>query len=290
MTMAQAAAVQDRHSAALSNTPGLTPEQIESYEQNGFVGPLTLCSPEEMAELRDWIDAEDFLSRPSPLYGAGRRGMAVLRDWHLVYRRIQAMCTHPVLTASMASLMGPDLLLWRTQFMLKEARVGKPVAWHQDLGFPGHLLMPALKPVKNISAWIAIDRADLENGCVWCVPGTQKERLPFQMGKTGENERGLFGRQYKIEYVVDTAKAVPMVLEPGQYFLFSESTLHGSTHNPSPRRRTGVAIRVTTPEVKVYEGQTLDGQGYNLDNWGCVLMSGADRYGYNKMIDPQYIG
>src|SRR5579863_9025921 len=130
-------------SAPRSNTPGLTLEQLSFYEENGFVGPLTLCTPEEMAELRDWIDTDGFLERPSPLYGAGPRGGKMLRDWHLVYRRMAWLCTHPVVTAAMASVMGPDLLLWRSQFQLKPAG-GGPVHWHQDLGFPGHLLRPAL--------------------------------------------------------------------------------------------------------------------------------------------------
>jgi chlorinating enzyme len=290
MTIAETSAVRERSRAAPRRSNlGLTPEEIEFFDENGFVGPLTLCSPEEMAELREWIDAEDFLSRPSPIYGWSPRGRKVMRDWHLVHRRMHWMCAHPTVSATMASIMGPDLLLWRTQFMPKDARSGMPVAWHQDLGFPGHLMKPALSPAKNISAWIAIDRADMENGCVCVVPGTHKQKLAFRMDKTGSNETGLFGRQYKLEYIVDTSTAVPMVLEPGQYFLFNESALHGSTHNPSPRRRLGIAIRVTTPEVKIYEGQTLDGQGFNLDKWGCVVMSGEDRYGRNKLIEPPFV-
>ena len=300
MTMAQPIAPPERSTTTLnSNAPGLTTEQIETYRRNGFIGPLTLCTPEAMAELREWIDAEDFLSRPSPLYEAAPLGMkAVVQgldyekasDWHLVYRQIYALCTHPTVTAAMASLMGPDLLLWRSHLQLKEARVGKPVAWHRDRSFPGQLGLPALNPVKNISAWIAIDRADVENGCVWCVPGTHKQNIPVRRGELGADEEGLFGRRYKLEYVVDTTTAVPMVLDPGQYFLFTESTLHGSPHNPSPRRRTGFSVRVTTPEVRVYDGQSTDGQGYKLDRWGCVLMSGEDRYGYNKIIEPRLIG
>lgn len=267
---------------------GLTAEQVALYEENGFVGPFTLCSPEEMAEIRNWIDEKGFLNRPSPLYGTGPRDTKVLRDWHLVYRRMFDLCTHPRIAAAMASIMGPDLLLWRSQFQLKEAR-GEAVAWHQDLGFPGHLMMPALDPVKNISAWIAIDEADLENGCVWLVPGTHKSRIQRRMTNTKENERGLFGRKYKVEYVVDTSNAVAMPVAPGQYFLFSESSLHGSPPNPTKRRRMGLSLRVTTPDVKVYAGQTIDGQGYPLDKWGCVLMCGEDRFGYNRIVDPTFL-
>jgi len=297
MSTAQATVRERSSEAPRFDPPGLSQEQVQCYRENGFVGPLTLCSPEEMAELRAWIDPEDFLNRPSPLYRPIDGGSQILGltyessvDWHLVYRRMHRLCAHPALTAAMASLMGPDLLLWRSQFMLKEARDGKPVAWHKDRSFAGPMGMPALNPVKNISAWIAIDRADLDNGCMWCVPGTHKQRIPVLRSKAGKDEEGLFGRDFKTEYVVDTAAAVPMILDPGQYFLFTESTLHGSTHNPSSRRRMGVVIRVTTPEVKIYDGLAMDGQGCNLDNWGCVLIRGEDRYGYNKLIEPQFVG
>ncbi len=147
-----------------------------------------------------------------------------------------------------------------------------------------------MNPVKNISAWIAIDRADLTNGCVWVVPGTHKMKIERRMVTSAKDEKGLFGRRYRVEYVVDTRPAVPMICEPGQYFLFGEAILHGSTHNPTSGRRLGMSLRVTTPEVKVYEGQSVDGQGYSLDKWGCILMNGADSYGYNKIVEPDFIG
>lgn len=265
---------------------GLTPEQVKFYEENGYVGPLELCSEEEMLALRDWMDASGMFdpSFESPIYGRAPSGRACMRDWHLVYRKMYDLCTHPALTESMAAVMGPDLVLWRTQFQYKDAG-GPPVAWHQDLGFPGHLLRPALNPVKNISAWIAIEKTTVANGCVRVIPGTHKMHLERRI-KQAERGQGLFGRRYGLEYVVDVSKAVAMELNPGQFFLFSESMLHGSTANPTKKRRLGLSVRVTTPDVRVYENQTIDGTGYDLQNFACVLMRGEDRYGYNRYLVP----
>jgi len=269
---------------------GLTPEQVEFYEENGYVGPLDLCGEEEMLQLRDWLDESGIFTPGgvSPIYGSAISGArACMRDWHLVYRAMYELCTHPALSESMAAIMGPDLLLWRSQFQYKDAGQG-PVAWHQDAGFPGHLLRPALNPVKNISAWIAIEEATLANGCVRLVPGTHRQHLDRRF-KQADRGEGIFGRKYAIEYVVDTSKAVAMVMRPGQFFLFSESMLHGSTANPTRKRRLGLSVRVTTPEVKVYEGQEIDGNGYNLENFGCILMRGEDRYGYNRYTTPNFV-
>jgi len=265
---------------------GLSEEQAQFYEENGYVGPLELCSEAEMARIRDWIDSVRFLDGPSPLYGPMPGGQRMLRDWHLVYREMLDLCTHPAIAGAMRSVMGPDLVLWRSQFQYKDAGQG-PVAWHQDLGFPGHQLRPALNPVKNLSAWMAIDDATLANGCVRLMPGTHKRHLDRRMSQA-ESGEGLFGRRYRVEYVVDTREAVAMVMRPGQFFLFSESLLHGSTANPTKKRRLGLSVRVTTPDVKIYEGQTIDGQGLSLEHYGAVLMCGEDRYGYNRYIEPQF--
>lgn len=266
---------------------GLSTEQIDFYERNGYVGPLELCREAEMLALRAWMDQSAMFTAggASPIYGHVPGGVC-MRDWHLVHREMYDLCTHPALSETMASIMGPDLVLWRSQFQYKDAGNG-PVAWHQDLGFPGHLLRPALNPAKNISAWIAIEEANLANGCVRLVPGTHRGHIERRI-KTAEQGEGLFGRRYGLEYVVDTSKAVAMVMRPGQFFLFSESTLHGSTANPTKKRRLGLSVRVTTPEVKVYEGQTIDGWGYSLEKFRCVLMRGEDRYRNNTYFEPKF--
>ena len=55
---------------------GLTPEQVEFYEENGYVGPLDLCSEEEMLQLRDWLDESGIFTPGgvSPIYGSAISG------------------------------------------------------------------------------------------------------------------------------------------------------------------------------------------------------------------------
>ena len=143
----------------------------------------------------------------------------------------------------------------------------------------------ALSEAKNVSVWIAIDEATLENGCVRVIPGSHREELDVSAG-TAELGSGLFGRRYQVSYVVDPARTKSLALKPGQFFIFDGKTLHGSTHNPSYNRRLGLSLRFTTPEIKVYEDQDVDSQGYSLDNFGCVVVRGEDTHGYNVLTDP----
>ncbi|MEM9388110.1 MAG: phytanoyl-CoA dioxygenase family protein [Pseudomonadota bacterium] len=159
---------------------GLTAQQVRFFEDNGCVGPITLCSPAEAARIRRWIDRTGFLHTASPIYASGSpRGGAEARDWHLVYPEVHALCTHPSMVAVMRALLGPDLLLWRSQFMRKEAGASA-LAWHQDGSFPGGKMIPALDPAKTVSAWLAIDSAQVDNGCVWVVPGSHKGELEYE--------------------------------------------------------------------------------------------------------------
>ena len=78
---------------------------------------------------------------------------------HLDYPLIYELATHPSIVERMTSLYGPDLLLWRTNFFVKEPGA-KEIPWHQDFNY-----WP-LEPPIIISAWIAIDSATLENSCL----------------------------------------------------------------------------------------------------------------------------
>ena len=44
---------------------------------------------------------------------------------------IHELATHPAVVKRMAALYGPDLLLWRTNFFVKEPGA-KEIPWHQD--------------------------------------------------------------------------------------------------------------------------------------------------------------
>jgi chlorinating enzyme len=270
---------------AVADGFGLTAEQVAHFERHGYLGPLTLCSEEEMGRIRRWIDRSAFMHRASPIYGtASPRGSAEARDWHLVLPEIHELCTHPGLVLVMEALLGPDLLLWRSQFMRKESG-GAALGWHQDGSFPGQTVVPAVSPMKTISAWIAVDEASVDNGCVWVIPDTHKETLDY-VRRDVDRGQGLFGRGFEIDYVVSSDRAIPMALKPGQFMVFDCQTLHGSSHNPSPWRRLGLAVRYTSTDVKVYENQTVDGQGYPLDRFGCLVVRGEDRCGQNVIVQP----
>ena len=83
------------------------------------------------------------------------------------------LCADPAITDRVVSLLGPDIVLWSSNFWTKQPG-GKEVPWHQDINY-----WP-LDPPLNVTAWLAIDEATVENSCVRIIPGSHKKMLPSQ--------------------------------------------------------------------------------------------------------------
>ena len=130
----------------------------------------------------------------------------------------------------MASLYGPDLLLWRTNFFVKEPGA-KEIPWHQDFNY-----WP-LEPPIIISAWIAIDSVTLENSCLQIVPGSHRKVIPHVKATSDM----AFGQMGDLDFV-DTSNFVNLEMQPGEFVLFNERTLHHSEVN-NPKLKHGACAK-----------------------------------------------
>lgn len=240
----------------------MTAAECETFRRQGFAGPYAAMTPAEMAVVRARIEQEVMpTAGPNPrMWGQSR---------HLDQRVVWELCSHPAIVERMAALYGPDLILWRSHFFCKEPG-GKEIPWHQDLNY-----WP-LEPVVNITAWIAIDASTRENSCVQFIPGSHRRAVPHVPSPA--DGRMEFGQMADPAHV-DLSKAVDMVLQPGEFVLFNEKTLHHSEPNRSTLRRLGLAVRVTIPLVKVYHDELFPGHA-------CVQLRGQDTMGLNRMQPP----
>jgi non-heme Fe2+,alpha-ketoglutarate-dependent halogenase len=253
---------------------GLSPEQVADFERNGFAGPFTALRPEAMSER--YPSVLQALLQPSPVYG-----FPTPRDHHLGCRSLYELCSHPAIVERVASLLGPDLLLWRSTIFRKRPGAAR-VIWHQEHDFRGHRGTPALDPPSNITAWLAFTESHRENGCVRLFPASHHallERRPVAKGT------GIFGHDYVFGNLPD-GKPLDMEVAPGQFFLFNEKVVHGSEPNTSASERSGISIRFTATSTRIHQGMRVDGQGLPLRRWHAILVRGEDAYGYNKLGPP----
>jgi non-haem Fe2+, alpha-ketoglutarate-dependent halogenase len=261
----------------------LTPEEIRSFYDNGFTGPLTAISEEEMLGLQEELMAE--LASESKTYG-----FASVRDRHLDSPTIAKLFSNPAITESLAQLLGPDILIWRSQFFNKEPGA-PPISWHQAStymleDYKRPILIPQdTSELFQLTVWIAVDEATVENGCVHFIKGTHDRIRTIGVG----GKDAFYKINYNIDFEPDPEDIVPVELRPGQFVIFSERCLHGSPGNQSKdKRRCGINFRAITPTTQVYKDRTSYStvtleQEWDLTNWGVYVLRGEDRVGLNKI-------
>lgn len=245
--------------AAADLATPLSSAEASQFHEQGFLGPFTLCSPQEMAEI------EPILTRTiaSPAPGAeGAGDFQRIHNRHLDTPELLELALRPPIRERVAGLIGPDLLLWRVHFWNKPPGASE-IPWHQDWNY-----WP-LEPAVIISAWVAVDRVTRANACVQLIPGshrTIRKHIPSPPSMGFQEMADTTG--------VDFSTKVDMELEPGQFFLFNERTLHHSEVNRSSQRRLGFALRIIPPLVRLLS--------YDSPHHGVLLMQGRDTLGFNR--------
>src|ERR1700749_462909 len=107
--------------------PSLSAAEIAEFEEQGFIGPYTLCSPEEMHRLHPLID--EAVERKSAPF---RRDKWESR--HQDCRVFYDICASPEIVGRISSLLGPDIVLWNS-VVFNKMPGGREVPWHQDRDF-----------------------------------------------------------------------------------------------------------------------------------------------------------
>ena len=245
----------------------LSDEQRAAYRERGYHVPLRAFSAAEAAQrhrafLDYWqLHSETLVGRPPREWGK------YLIDTHLFLRWVYEVTVDPRVLDGVESVLGPDILVWGTQWFPKFAHDKSYVSWHQDAAYWG------LSPLNVTTAWIALVPSTRENGCMRVVPGTHRGLLPQRETYA---EANMLSRGQEIAVEVDESQAVDFVLEPGEFSLHHIGIVHGSGPNTSDTSRIGLAVRYVSPDV-VQQGSVRD---------MVLLARGRDQHGHFDIVDP----
>jgi ectoine hydroxylase-related dioxygenase (phytanoyl-CoA dioxygenase family) len=239
------------------STNRLSRAEVDFFVENGYLGPYAATTPAEMTGIREEIDA-------NVLNTDGPNPRRPLQSRHMDQPVVYDLASHPAIIERIAGLLGPDVVVWTTNFWLKDP--GDPeIPWHQDINF-----WPIEPPV-NVSAWVAIDEVTAENACVQIISGSHRQ---FLQHSRAPDEMAIAEMVDPNAY--DGGRAVNMELKPGEFFLFSERLLHRSSKNTSQKRRLGISLRVTVPFVHIFQDSHLH-PGHT-----AILAKGVDVMGFNR--------
>jgi len=217
-----------------------TAAQIRPYSEQGYVFPLDIFAPAEISAVRSYFD--DLLGKAME---AGW-GSYELTNWHKHCRGVWDIVTDSRILDHIQDLLGETVILRHSHFFAKLPGDGKRVSWHQDASY-----WP-LSPSKVVSAWLAIDDADVENGAMHVIPGSHRHaQLAFQ--DSAAEEQNVLNQTVANPQDYGGAP-VALELRAGQISLHSDWVLHGSEPNRSNRRRCGLAMRYLSADVRAYRG------------------------------------
>jgi len=182
---------------------------VIDFAREGFTEPFAAFSPSQARALCD--EAHRLLTTPGP----DPRSPAQSR--HLDSPVVQTACLNPTIVERVRNILGPSLVLWRSNFFPKPAGE-RAFDWHRDRDHWTTMLDPMI----NVTAWLALEPVIRENGCVEVRSRADAD-----------------------------AKPITMELAPGECFLFDQDTMHRSGANVSRHGRMALAVRFTLPSVRI---------------------------------------
>jgi len=233
----------------------LTRQQIEQFNEQGFIKGVRIFDPSEADQHRQYFD-----QLLAWVQAEGGDGYSISTA-HMKYGYVYDLLAHPKIVACVADLLGQNVIGWGSHFFCKLPRDGRQVTWHQDASY-----WP-LTPTRTVTVWLAIDDADRENACMRFVPGSHRLGL-IEARSSNASEGNVLNQT--IEDINRFGEPVDVQLSAGEISIHSDLLLHGSEANDSDRRRCGLTLRYAPTEVRAHLGWNAKG----------VVVAGEDSTGH----------
>ena len=265
----------------------LSTQQLQQFARDGFVKGSRVLSDEQTGELcaevlRVIDDQKNQIERATqPVSIRNLSGDDANPVWQIVniWEGSPAfekwVVGNPTLLEEVAQIMrdqmeAREIRLFHDQIQYKPAHKGGVNMWHQDSP-----LWPILTPkTVQLTAWIALDDADTDNGCMSMIAGSHQ---------WGDRMKTLhaFGKDYEAmpaQWNGHQLAEIACPVERGAVHFHHALTWHGSRANLSGRPRRAVALHFMTqgalykeagdhlmkPLVEVKDGEKVQGEHFPL--------------------------
>jgi len=256
----------------------LNEKQITDFHTNGFLNGGKILDDTTVDVLREEImrvikeaDRNDI---PQPVLNRnlGDNDEAPVRQIVNIWEAsppFKALVSHEKIATAIAQLTGAaELRIWHDQIQYKPPQVGGVNMWHQDAPY-----WPILEPMTEVSAWVALDDVDMENGCMSMVPGSHLwgNNIDYIHILNDFDAMPAEFQEHKVE-------VIPCPVKKGEVHFHHALTWHGSHGNSSARPRRAIAIHYMTQDtrfvasgehvmkqfVEVGDGEKMQGEHFPL--------------------------
>jgi ectoine hydroxylase-related dioxygenase (phytanoyl-CoA dioxygenase family) len=231
---------------------GLTPEQIDSYNQAGYIQIPDLLSPQE---IDTFLDHEAKPKSPE-VRELGLRKHTADDHWN-------RLASHPRIVSVVNQLLNGAPRIVQTMYMAKQPEGGTGIALHQDAHYIRN------EPNTLMACWIALSDTDRDNGGLCVAEGSHLEPLRSTKKPEDESEHASWVTDYPMKGPdgkswVETMHAheiediTPeeltfLAVAQGSGVFFTGRTIHGSYSNrSSDRLRLAFAMHYVKEGTWVY--------------------------------------
>lgn len=224
----------------------LSEEQLEFYEEHGYVAGIRLLNEAQIEVLRNEL---------AELVQPDHQGDDLWYEYHsnestdpntVLFHALGAwrirpgfhdLLWHPAFTVPASQLLGGAIRMWHDQLFCKPARHGGVVAWHQDYSY-----WTETQPMAHLTCWIGLDESTRENGCLHYIPGSHRWDLLPITGLAGDMEA--IREVLTDEQVEQFEQPAVIELQAGECAFHHPLMVHGSFENRTdgPRRATVINV------------------------------------------------
>ena len=190
--------------------------QLKQYEDDGYVIP-DFKLPENL--LKKIEKRHDELLKKYPQFKNYCPAILHYDESFLEF------CRNEIILNYVEQILGSDFALWNSSFFAKPAINGHATPWHQDGQY-----WP-IRPLATCTVWLAIDDANVENGCLRFIKGSHKEKK-LKSHNINDN-KNLTLNQELDESEYNQKDAVNLILKRGQLSLHDVYLVHGPEANNS---------------------------------------------------------
>ncbi len=270
----------------------LNDEQVRSFVENGYLIAPGLVSAEEVEELRrDTVAvargayaSENIPPAPPEASDAEiLQGILCIHQPHYISPVMERYVRHPEVCGALSQITAAHLPYWDGSVKCMQSMLFvKPPgfqgqAWHQD-----EIYIPT-RDRSLIGAWIALDDATIENGCLWVVPGSHRQGYLYPQHPHNRDAEFDFAPE---SFGFDESEEVPVEVKAGSVVFFNGYLLHRSRKNRSEIYRR-VLVNHYCNAWSLLPWSLKEGESVaNADRRCIIPVAGVDPYYWKGTDNP----
>ena len=267
-------------------------DQVKFYVDHGYLVVSDVMKDRELAELKhDAIDicrgkypCESLQPLPADMPDDEVLGSILcIHQPHYISPVILDYIKHQTICGILSQICGAHLPFWDgsvkcMQSMLFVKPPGYPgQAWHQD-----EIYIPT-RDRSLVGAWIAIDDATIDNGCLYVIPGSHRDGYLHPQREHDHPEEFDFAPE---SHGFEDTSEVPVEVKAGSVVFFNGYLLHRSRKNRSQNYRR-VLVSHYMNAWSLLPWQLGDDEDPATGDYRCVVpVAGVDPYAWKGYAKP----